>query len=308
MRKLFSASAILAGCLVGLLQFGCLPPPPPPPPPLPPPPPGAHVITGDSVPPAQNDSGPSLTSTGAMAPLIYKLQMPFGANSRDNSFWKLVDEDVVDVPTEQRLVLNGIRVGRGKVADWPTYLKILTNEEAIKTGQGQILAQTAYGDAKYPMTDTIPEELLFIYDEHGLTMRSFNNCANEFSMAFDWAPRKPRTIRITICPVVEAMETRSDFSMSDNPPPVRVLDRENFYHLNLRADIAPGEFMILGTSPETADENRVGSRFLTLNGPSKRFEEVLIIVGDSVPMVPMRYHPKVGPQESVGGASTRQSN
>ena len=300
---------MLAGCLVGLLQFGCLPPPPPPPPPPPvPPPPGAHVITGDAAPPVGDEAAPALTSTGAMAPLIYKLQMPYGANSRDDSFWKLVDEDIVDVQTDRRLILNGIRVGRGKVTDWPTFLKILTNEEAIKTGQGQILAQTAYGDAKYPMTDTISEELLYIYDDHGLTMRSFNDCQNEFSLAFGWAPRKPRTIRVTICPVVEATQTRSDFSLSDNPPPVRVLNRENFYPLNLRADVAPGEFLILGTSPQTADENRIGSRFLTRDGPNARYEEMLIIVGDSVPMVPAGYHPKVGPKALVAGASTKRSN
>src|ERR1700722_9483415 len=181
MRKLFSMLGIGAGCMVGLLQLGCLPPPPPPPPPppIPPPPPGAHVITGDTVPQGANDANPSLTTTGAMSPIIYRLQAPIGANSRDESFWKLVDEDVVDVPTAGRLNLNGIRVGRGKVADWPEFLKVLTGESAIMLTKDQVLAQSAFGDARVRMTDTLSEELLFLYDEHGLTMRSFEDCQNE---------------------------------------------------------------------------------------------------------------------------------
>jgi hypothetical protein len=291
MRWFFSLSVVL-------VLAGCVPPQPPAPTP-----PTPHVIAGDSVaPPAGADAGPALTSTGAMAPIIYRLQVPFGANSRDDAFWKLVDEDVVDVPTGRRLNLNGIRTGRGKVADWPQFLKILTKESANKIGQAQILAQSAYGDAKYPMTDTMSEELVLIFDEHGLTMRSFDDCINEFSMAFAWAPRKPRTIRVTICPVVIATKTRADYAMNNNPPPERVLNRENFYDLNLCSDIAPGEFLVMGTSRETEDQNRVGSRFLTQDGPNERFEELLIIVGDSVPMVQSRHG-----AARENGATTKQS-
>jgi hypothetical protein len=291
MRWFFSLSVVL-------VLAGCVPPQPPAPTP-----PTPHVIAGDSAaPPAGADAGPKLTSSGAMTPIEYRLQVPFGANSRDERFWKLVEEDVVDVPTGHRLNLNGIRTGRGKVADWPQFLKILTDESAIMLSRGQVLAQSAFGDATFPMTDTLPEELLLIYDEHGLTMRSFDDCSNQFSMAFAWAPRKPRTIRVTICPVVIATKTRADYAMNNNPPPVRVLDRENLYDLNLCSDISPGEFLVVGTSRETEDPNRVGSVFLTRDGPNQRFEELLIIVGDSVPMVPARH-----PAAIRNGATTKQS-
>ena len=238
------------------------------------------VISGDSAPPAALTSGstpapsnptPTLTSTGSMTPVIYRLQAPFHANSEDSAFWKLVDEDVVDPVTSRRLYINGLRVGRARAADWPQFLEILTNEGAIKTGEGRVLAQFGFGDARPWTPDSIPEEWLFIFDEHGLTMRSFTDCKNEISMAFAWAPRKPKTIRITICPVVVC---KTD---------------ESLYNLNLTADIAPGEVLILGTSPETKDPNRVGSRFLTRNGPNQRFEELLLVVGEPIPMVPERY-------------------
>jgi len=242
----------------------------------------AHVISGDSAPPSFDPL--------AINAKMYQLQMPFGANSRDDSFWKLIDEDVVDIPTSHNLNRNGFRVGRARIADWPAFLKVLTNESAVKRSETAMMAQPSIDDGTVKMSDVLPEELLFIYGEHGWTMRSFSDCRNMLSLAFEWAPRKPRTIRMTFCPMVQAMQTRMDYSLSDNPPPAQVLHRENFYDLHLTADIAPGEFLVVGTSAATEDTNRIASHFLTSDGPNQRFEQVLIFVGDPGPMENMRFH------------------
>ena len=241
-----------------------------------------HVISGDSAPPTIDPL--------AINAEMYQLQMPFGANSRDDSFWKLVDEDVVDVPTAQNLNRNGFRVGRARVADWPAFLKVLTNENAIKLKATRVMAQPSYDDARLEVSDVLPEELLFFYDDHGLTMRSYSDCQNMLSLAFAWAPRKPGTIRLTFCPMVFATQTRMDYSLSDNPPPVQVLHRDNYYDLHLTADIAPGEFLVVGTSTATEDPNRIASRFLTRDGPNQRFEQLLIFVGNPGPLENMRFH------------------
>ncbi len=71
------------------------------------------IISGD-VAPAPIEATAPQTSTGVINSEMYQLQMPFGANSRDDAFWKLVDEDVVDVPTNVLMNSNGFRVGRGR--------------------------------------------------------------------------------------------------------------------------------------------------------------------------------------------------
>jgi hypothetical protein len=147
------------------------------------------------------------------------------------------------------------------------------------------------------MSDILPEETLYIYDQHGLTMRSFDDCKNIFSIAFAWAPRKFRTMRVTICPVVQSTRTRMDYSLSDNPLPLRIKQADHIYNLNLCADIAPGDFLIVGTSIATEDPNRVGSLFLTRDGPNQRFEEVMILVGETVRMPPRK--------RNVAGPTTR---
>jgi hypothetical protein len=257
----------------------------------PPPPPPQRAISTAAPPPAASDANPPLTGSGIITGVMYHLQMPFGANSRDDAFWKLLDEDVVDVETNLNLNRNGLRVGRGRVADWPDYLKLLVAESAIKLEETRFTAGPSFEDARLPMSDALPQELLFIYDDHGLTMRSFDDCQNFFSLAFQWAPRKPGTIRLTICPVIMAWRTRRDYSLSDDPAPVKYLERLNYYDLHFRADIARGEFLALGTTPATEDPNRIGSRFLTRDGPNQRYEELLILVGQSVPMKGMKHHP-----------------
>jgi hypothetical protein len=244
----------------------------------------ASVISGDVTPPVSAPAPEPATSSGVISTLIYQLQCPLGANSRDEAFWKLVDEDVVDVPTSRTLNYNGLRTGRARVADWPKFLKILEKESAIRISESRISSASAIGDALLDVSEPLPEEVLFIYDDHGLTMRSYANCQNELSMAFQWAPRKPRTVRVTICPVVKAWRTRMDYSLNDDPAPTKYLERENYYDLHFCVDVAPGEFLVIGTTRQTEDPNRIGSRFFTRDGPNQRYEDLLILVGQPVPM------------------------
>jgi hypothetical protein len=253
--------------------------------------PAASIISGDvSAAPEPAEATEPQTSTGVIKSEMYQLQMPFGANSRDEAFWKLVDEDIVDVPTDVLLNSNGLRVGRGRVSDWPLFLKILQRESAIKIADHRITAQPSVEDAQLDMGEMLPEELLYIYDEHGLTMRSFDDCQNRLSLAFQWAPRKPETIRVTVCPVVKAWRTRFDYSLADDPPATKYLEPNNYYDLHFCSDISPGEFLVVGTSRATEDPNRIGSRFLTRDGPNQRYEEILILVGNPVPMNGIKTH------------------
>ncbi len=108
------------GSVLLLALAACTPTPPPTQPPVPAQ--GQNVIKGDAAPPAVTQANPMLTSAGVIRVTMYQLQMPYGANSRDDSFWKLVDEDVVDVATNINMHNNGLRVGPARMADWPDFL------------------------------------------------------------------------------------------------------------------------------------------------------------------------------------------
>jgi len=224
---------------------------------------------------------------------MYRLQMPYGANSLDRSFWKLVDEDAVDPATARSLSRNGFRIGRARISDWPEFYKVLNDESATKLWDSSIISVPNFENGKILMSDpgyVIPEELLFIFDDHGLTARSFDDCINMLAVAVEWTPRKTGSIRLRLCPEVKCTQTRLDYSLSDNPQPTGTDRDEHIYDLHLMTDVAPGEFLVIGTSPATEDPNRVASAFLTRDGPTQRYEQVLIFVGDPGPMANLKFH------------------
>jgi hypothetical protein len=249
------------------------------------------VISGDSVPPPVNTA--ASPDQSVIRATIYRLQMPYGANSRDNSFWKLVDEDAVDPGTARSLSSNGFRIGRARISDWPEFYKVLNAESAINLSTASIISPPNFEDGTIPISDpakVIPEELLFVFDNHGLTARSFDDCINMLAVAVEWTPRKTGSIRLRLCPDVKCTQTRMDYSLADNPQPVGIDRDEHIYDLHLMTDVAPGEFLVIGTSPATEDPNRVASVFLTRDGPTQRYEQVLIFVGDPGLMANMRFH------------------
>src|SRR5260370_20520778 len=53
---------------------------------------------------------------------VYDLTVPAGAVSRNDDFWKRVDEDALDIASHDLLLRNGVRIGLGHDRDW-TYFK-----------------------------------------------------------------------------------------------------------------------------------------------------------------------------------------
>src|SRR5277367_3566362 len=76
---------------------------------------GPVAASGDSTvtraaefsdPPANVQHGPYVVQLD-----IYQLEVPFGALSRDDEFWKRVDETQINPADYDVLVKNGVRVG-----------------------------------------------------------------------------------------------------------------------------------------------------------------------------------------------------
>src|SRR5438552_8393636 len=59
----------------------------------------------------------------ASVPVIFRLQayqlnVPWGTISRNEAFWKRIDEHCLDVAAEDNLLRNGIRVGIAPLSEW----------------------------------------------------------------------------------------------------------------------------------------------------------------------------------------------
>ena len=231
---------------------------------------------------------PAQATAPEQNPLIYvvmdKFQVPYGAISQNELFWKWVDENALDAATYELLRTNGLRIGRGRVADWQHFREILIDRDGTRVDTTTFVALSGNNDTTINLTDEMPEQLLFVINEHGVRGRMYDLCQDRLSFAFAWARHKRQTVRLSLCPVVAVQRRRFDYSLADRPPESAFMSEEHLYDLHFAADIAPGEFLVIGPSPQSADPNRVGNRFLVHDGKTDRTEQLLILTQSQMPL------------------------
>src|SRR5439155_4267433 len=74
---------------------------------------------------SQNNAPPPDAPKDAQSavPIVFRLQayqlcVPVGTISRNETFWKRIDEHCLDVPAEDNLLRNGMRVGVAPLSQW----------------------------------------------------------------------------------------------------------------------------------------------------------------------------------------------
>jgi len=246
--------------------------------------------------PAAPSPAPASPPPAAAAPPInpavvqvYMLQLavPFGTVSKNDEFWKLVDENVVDEPTAVMLSKNGLRVGRAQVADWPRFKDIL-DRDAAYSRTSRITGVSGIGVSPLDMTGQLDRQRIFALLPDGWAGRTFGVSKDLFYFSFAWVPQQPDVLRVNVCPVVMSLRQRMDYTLTDDPVAEPAVDPARYYDLGLRADIPPNQFLIIGPSPTVAEPDTIGSNFLVQNRPSDRLEQLIIVVGKMVDLTKTR--------------------
>jgi hypothetical protein len=213
--------------------------------------------------------------------------LPYGFMNKSDPFWKQLDEDAVDVDTYDLLYKNGLRVGHANVSTWPRCLEYI-DRRTTRVQRGRFMSISGVDGLPIDMTAQMPEETLFYFDQNGLTGRSFDLCTNRLAFAFQWELHAQDVIHITVCPLVNVQRRRMQYFLADDAPEDAFQKDEYLYGLRFHADLAPGEFLVIGTSPRADDPTRVGNRFLIHDGPTDRYESLLIFARDQLPLTHAR--------------------
>ena len=279
MALMMKQALILSALTMSLA--GCQPPAPIPPSPADPPKMSATPTKVKSL--QQGDV--ALTSAAAYAAAtanalrceIYQLQVPFGTISRNADFWKHVDENAVDVATYDLLLKNGVRVGQAPVADWDYFRQIMSQYPAV-TQQTSLVAAEAK-PVELAVRKEQPFQDVWYFDaRHELRGQSYDACENLLAVTFQQAPRKPQTMRVTLCPVVRSKTKRLEFSPLNNEMEVTYAAPTRLYDLNLRTDVSTDRFLIVAPSGEATWRGSIGNNFFAIDGPTERMENILLII------------------------------
>jgi hypothetical protein len=228
-------------------------------------PPDAQVRQADAVPEQQY-----LIQLG-----VYRITVPAGSISGSPQFWKHIDEHAVDIPTYDLLYKNGVRVGVAAASEWD-YFKEILDQHPAKTQPGAF-SGVHVQDIDLEMKLKVPYQDLFYFDTNGdLVGRSFDRCDNLLRVSFQVAPRKPGTVRLGICPVVRSLRERIVAVGDINTVSRQFIHPEQFYELNLTADIPIDGFLVVAPSPEGKWPSTLGNNFLINDGPTEQTETLMI--------------------------------
>lgn len=241
-------------------------------------------LTGPTSPAtAVSPSDPAASNPRLLGLDVYILNVPAGGVSRNDAFWKRLDETAAVAPDEYALLFrNGVRVGIGDQADWPFFKGILDERPAAT----QLLSYVAPSakSAELDLRKEVAAETVFYFDHAGrLSGRSYDNCSNLWSLSFQSVPRDPDLIRVSLTPMIRSQRKRLEWvkhRLREDDPPTREIAYvapEYLFDLAVDASVAPGKFLVVAPSAD-ATGGSVGDTFLASEGMGQRVEKVLILV------------------------------
>jgi hypothetical protein len=205
----------------------------------------------------------------------YKITVPAGSISRNDDFWKRVNETAVDVPTYELLFKNGVRVGVAQAGEWD-YLKDLLNKYPAIT-QPSAYAGREAKDIELELKMKVPYQNLFYYNTHGeLVGQTYERCDNLLKVQFQPAPRKPGTVRLALCPVLRSLREVAVAIGDIKTTSYQWMRPEQLFDLNLVADVPIDGFLVLAPSSEGRWPTSLGNTFLVQDGVAEQTETLLI--------------------------------
>ena len=208
---------------------------------------------------------------------VYQLSVPFGAVSRSEEFWKRVDEQTVDIATYDLLLKNGMRVGVASSTEW-SYFKGILDQHPARSRHSTATGGDA-GAVELKMKEKINfQNVFYLSDTNELFGRTYERCENAIGVSFQLAPRKPGTVRISVCPLVRSLRKRLEFTERDGEREIQYVSPENLYDLNLITDVPLEGFLVIAPSEHARIPSSLGSTFLVGGNISERFEQVLLLV------------------------------
>ncbi len=208
---------------------------------------------------------------------VYQILLPIGSISRNEEFWKRVDEYAVDVATHDLLLKNGVRVGLLHERDMQP-IKRLIEQNPTQVQRSTLIGHGAK-DAELEMNREVDFQNIFFFSpDNQVSGRTFENCTNAVTFSFEPAIRSVNTLRVSFCPTVRAVRRRLEFTAMNQEVEKYNAITDRLYDMNLRADLPSDCALIVAPSAESSRESSVGHAFFTRPGSAERQEYLLMVI------------------------------
>lgn len=208
---------------------------------------------------------------------IWEVMLPRDSVSTDDSFWKRVNEQALDLPTYDLLFKNGIRVGEMPLSEVGAISKLIEDRKGKRT----TIEGTEGRQVEIPIRTNISNQDIFYLDRtNSLVGRSWENCDDMLYFSFESTPRNPGRIRISLTPVVRGRERRLKYSMTPDKQDWEiheVVDESN-YDATISADVPLESMLVVAPSVEARWPTSLGATFWVDPTPSQQLERLMVVI------------------------------
>ena len=282
-----------AAFLMGLIFLGCSHPAPPA---ADPPRPDAasapaHPTASDTRPsnvgptfvyrPNPRDSADAHPAVPILVRLnVYQVTVPSRIVSRNEAFWKHLDESpaVLDPATHDVLDKNGIRVGIAPQSDWDYFHDILIRQHAITQMSGS--AGERPTTLEVSLRPIQPQQDIYWYDSDSeLSGQFYEWCEDILSIRFLPTPRRPGDVTVTVTPLLRSSRELIEYTVrgEEAMPHFKEVYPEYLFDLKLRAVIPFNSFMVVAPSPMARLKELLGHELLVHDGKGEQFDTIVLI-------------------------------
>jgi hypothetical protein len=207
---------------------------------------------------------------------VFVLCAPSGTFSRNDEFWKSIDEQCLDVGTYELLQKNGMRVGVAPLAELERISPFMVDTTPI---QKFAVTGAELKDVQIDMKVGVQSQNIFYYNRRNtLIGRTYDKSENVMNVSFKPAPRKPGHLRMEFCPMVRATRKKMQFTAMNDSYEIQFVNPEVMYDLNFLVDIPIDSFLIITPSEYALAPSRLGRAFMIKDTPTSQLEQMLLIV------------------------------
>jgi hypothetical protein len=209
---------------------------------------------------------------------VYHLSVPWGGVSRNEEFWKRVDEDRVDIGTHDLLLKNGIRIGVGHDADWPYFKGLLGKYPSARSLRDRTQAGKE-GYIELLMKSNVSEQVILGLDDHNEQWgRRFEKCDDLLGISYVASTHNPGDVTVKVCPIVRGLRRYFRVTIFNEESQIELTQPEHLYDMRLESVIPLNDFLVIAPSKEALMSTSMGNTFLMTEGTTTPVEHILVIV------------------------------
>jgi hypothetical protein len=208
---------------------------------------------------------------------IYQFDLPLGQISKNEVFWKQVDETRLGADLSHRLYDNGLRCGIVPKSQWSFFRDLV--DDKTHPPVHQTIDGFRSDAVQLQFSRQVDAEDIFFFNTAGEAEgHTYKKCVNVVALSFEPVPRQPGVVHIALCPTIKQQADRVVYTPLDHEFESSYSKVDRLYEAALHADVPDDSFLIVSPGAQASRTTSIGGSFFIKNDTTEQFEEVLLIV------------------------------